>query len=73
MKIRPFAPFDVQSLSSVDEALDKLLSNIDELQEMTDGPLVLGPKEQWALDSNLQACRQTCERVETLIRSEKQP
>lgn len=71
MTIRPFAPFDAQSIQSADAALNKLLLDIEELEDMSSDQIGIGPKQHWILDNNAQAFKATCDRFEELVQLEK--
>jgi hypothetical protein len=70
MPIRPLAPFNVQELDSVDDALAMLDANLDDLMTMTSDQLVYGPKELWLLDKNILFLDGYYKRLEELVRGE---
>jgi hypothetical protein len=70
MPIRPLAPFNVQELTTVDDALALLDANIEDLMVMCKDQLVYGPKEFWVLDKNILFLKAYCDRLETLVSQE---
>ena len=71
MPVRPLAAFDVEELTSVDEALMMLDANIEDLMTMSKDQATFNPKEIWILDKNILFLKSYCDRLEALIREEK--
>lgn len=70
MPIRPLAPFNVQSLGSVDDALAMLDANLVDLADMCKDQPKFGPKEVWILDKNILFLKTFYDRVEALVGQE---
>jgi hypothetical protein len=73
MPVRPLAPFNVEELDSVDDALAMLDANIEDLSNMCLDQDDFNAKVFWILDKNVLVLGTYCARLETLIREEKKP
>lgn len=71
MPIRPLAPFNVQELDNVDDALAMLDANIDDLMTMTSDHLVVEKKDIWTLDKNILYLKGYYDRLEQLVLEDK--